>query len=154
MGCRVSFSCVFFPFTQTSSSSLPSERESLSSGESPAQTARGCQQSAADSPPALLIPALIMPKLWQPPARRASAQCACAQGQQHLHYQPIAYITVGWGGPSCTPGFTGTSRNPPWERVKERNLFLYNASHACIFSFAASMEGGHSLLTAARSTRT
>lgn len=85
--------------------SLPSVRESPSSGESPAQTAQGCQQSAADSPPALLIPALIMPRRWQPPARRASAQCACAQGPQHLHYQPIAYITVNWGHPHVHAGF-------------------------------------------------
>lgn len=81
-----------------------------------------------------------MSRLWQPLARRASAQCALALGPQHLHYQPMAYITVRWGEFAlCTHNFTGTSRSPPWERLR-RGIYFCVMPLTCIFSCAASME--------------
>lgn len=124
------------------SSSLPSER--ASSPSSP-----GCQQSAADSPPALLIPALIMPRLWQPPAQQASALCAFCAGPaaSSLPADRIHHSPLGESLPRARPVSPGLQ-----EVLRGRDLgrgiyaWIMPLSHTCIFSCAASMEWGKHLL--------
>lgn len=134
---------------------LPSEKESSSGA--PGVRALLRQHKPANSllptapipPLSLLIPGLIIPRLWQSSARQTSAQSAVngpTASPLRLRRQPIAYITVGWGGTSCTLYFTGTSRSPPWERVRKRIYFcIMSAMHS--FAHLLSLWGKQPLLS-------
>ena len=99
--------------------SLRRERELLlgcSWCKSPAQTTRACQQSVADSSNPLFAVVLSRASLSQGSGSRCTANVhrLCSEThREHLHYvssEPVTYIMVRWGGPSCIPYFNRVSK--------------------------------------------